>query len=216
MNHDIGHHGMDIVVIGGGWSVGQYDMKALCTRLNRSVSIGVNDAALLVPDCDYALSMDRLWTEGRWPQVQDLFAHDQVYIRKGVVKNFVLPPGVNQFEHINDGFTLASEPDKLNGSNSGTCAINLAWQWARRDNFAKVFLLGFDMQSGPNGEHHWYPNYPWRPNGATKKGNFNQWAREFWAINEKFKTFGITLINVNHRSAIKDLPTITFEEFVER
>lgn len=213
----------DVVVVAGGWSVSQFDKEALNKRLTRTQSIGVNDSALLLA-CRNALSMDRLWTEGRWATTKALFKLDRIWIRKGVVKNMTLPDEVHQFEHTGDTVSMATELGKLNGSNSGTCAVNLAYQWCRnsvglegaaRASNRKVFLLGFDMQDGPNGEKHWYPNYPWRPNGATKPGNFQQWAREFWSINECFKQIGVPLINVNFRSAIKDLCQITPEEFLE-
>lgn len=213
----------DIVVVGGGWSVGQCDRKKLEYKLRNTASIGVNDSAILLP-CRYALSMDRLWTEGRWRQVQLKFSDHSVWIRKGVAKNVNLPDAVHQFEHDGDCISMSSESGKLNGSNSGTCAVNLAWQWCNNSvglegaaaaSKRRVFLLGFDMQDGPNGEKHWYPNYPWRPNGATKPGNFRDWVSEFSSINERFKDIGVPLINVNHRSAITDLCRITLEEFLE-
>lgn len=208
--------GLDIVVVAGGWSISQCDQSALCDRLRNSESIGVNDSAILLP-CRYALSMDRLWTEGRWIQLNLQYKLDRVWIRKGVAKNMPLPVEVNQFQHSGDCTEMTNEPGKLNGSNSGTCAVNLAWQWAYNAvEPRRVFLLGFDMQDGPKGQKHWYPNYPWRPNGATKPGNFQQWAKEFWSINEKFKEIRVPLINVNRRSKITDVPTITYEEFLER
>lgn len=213
----------DIVVAAGGWSISQYDHDKLSNRLHAAATIGVNDSALLLP-CRYALSMDRLWTDGRWPQVAQKFHPHCVWIRKGVVKNTVLPEGVHLFEHTGDAISMTAESGKLNGSNSGACAVNLAWQWcknsvglegAARAANRRVFLFGFDMQHGPDGEKHWYPNYPWRPGAGTKPGNFRDWAREFWEINEKFKQIQVPLINVNHRSAIRDIPQITFEEFCD-
>lgn len=215
----------DTIVIAGGWSVGQYDRDKLCDQLQKPgvSSVGVNDSAILLP-CRYALSMDRLWTEGRWIQVRLKYEMDRVWIRKGVVKNMILPAGVHQFEHDGDCKTLTTEHGKLNGSNSGTCAVNLAYQWcynsvglqgAARASNRRVFLFGFDMQDGPNGEKHWYPNYPWRPNGATKPGNFRQWAGEFEDIAAKFAAIGVPVFNVNHRSAITSIPKITFDQFME-
>lgn len=213
----------DIIVVAGGWSVGQYPHETLCDRIHRAASIGVNDSALLLPT-RYALSMDRLWTEGRWPQVSMKFHPHAVWIRKGVVKNMTLPDGVHQFEHDGDATRMTDQSGKLNGSNSGTCAVNLAYQWCKnsvglqggaRASNRRVFLLGFDMQDGPNGEKHWYPNYPWRPNGATKPGTFRQWASEYREIGAMFSEIGVPVINVNHRSAITELPQMTFQQFME-
>jgi hypothetical protein len=205
----------DIVVIAGGWSVSQYDRVKLEYRIHKGQAvIGVNDSALLISGCTHALSMDRLWTEGRWGRVEKIFPHQSVYIRKGVAKNFTLPPEVNQFENSIDT-TMTTERGRLNGSNSGTCAVNLALQLALCQNIYRVFLLGFDMQDGPDGQKHWYPPYPWRPQGATKKGNFSAWAKEFKDIKDKFEQHQVRLINVNHRTQIKDVPCITFEEFLK-
>lgn len=205
----------DIVVIAGGWSLSDYSEDDLCERLMTATSIGVNDSSLLIP-CNHAVSMDRLWTEGRWPEIVRRYENDHIWIRKGVVKNMPLPDDVNQFqhEHVPSGAPIMTmRRGRLNGSNSGTCAVNLAYSMAGSGE--RVFLLGFDMCDGPNGEKHWYPPYPWRPNGATKKGSFTQWAREFEQIQRDFEARAIELINVNHRSQIKCLRTITFQEFLK-
>lgn len=207
--------GLDIVVVAGGWSISRYNMIELSSRLDRSIVIGINDAALLLPECDLAVTMDRLWIEGRYPQVEPLFEHEEIYVRKGVAKNFQLPAGVNQFQHDGSVRTMTKERGCLNGSNSGTCGINLAFQLALNINIYKVFLLGFDMQDGPEGQKHWYPPYPWRPQGATTPGTFKVWSGEFREINQQFSKEGIRLINVNHRSTIAALVKIKFQDFLE-
>ena len=200
----------DFIVLAGGWSVSQYDL-AIVDWMSY-YTIGVNDASLLKP-CKFALTMDRLWIEGRWRQLSQLYHNNRIYVRRGVAKNFTLPDNVNQYSHDGKCRGMTPESGKLNGSNSGTCAVNLAYQMA--DPRDRVFLFGFDMQDGPNGEKHWYPPYPWRPNGATKSGTFRTWAEEFAEIRRDFDLKGVELINVNHRSQIKCLPTITFQEFLK-
>jgi hypothetical protein len=55
----------------------------------------------------------------------------------------------------------------LNGTNSGLCGFNLAYQMRPK----QILLFGFDMKRGPNGEAHWFPDYPWaKPGGATTSG----------------------------------------------
>lgn len=198
----------DVIVLAGGASVMEYDLHLLHTR---GFLIAVNDAALFT-QCDTAFTMDRLWLEGR-QQMLKILNPPEIYYRKGTPKNFDPPQHWIPFTHSERDPTIMSrELGKFNGSNSGTCALNLAYQRAEK----RVFLLGFDMQRGPRQEKHWYPDYPWAADekSGTKKGTYNDWAKEFASIAAQFAEKQVRVYNVNHRSLITAFETITYDKFL--
>lgn len=194
----------DVIVLGGGASVMDYQIRHL---EEHGYLISVNDAALYTKP-DVAFTMDRVWLESRQLILKTLVP-PAIYYRRNTPKNFVPPQQWISYEH-DEGYPtlMTKQQGKLNGSNSGTCAINLAFQLLPK----RAFLLGFDMQHGPNGELHWYPDYPWV--GGTKKGKLREWAEEFADIAKQFKEAGIEVFNVNHRSLIKSFPVISYEDFM--
>lgn len=197
-----------VIVLAGGASVMEYRLRDI---EQRGCLIAVNDAALFTK-CHAAFTMDRLWLEGRQLMLKAL-SPPEVWYRKGTPKNFTPPLMWNAFTH-DEGYPTLMTPEhgKLNGSNSGTCAVNLAFQ--RKPE--RVFLLGFDMQRGPKGEKHWYPDYPWANDekSGTKRGTYNDWAQEFADIALQFQKERIEVFNVNHRSLIEAFKVISFDEFL--
>lgn len=213
-----------IVVLAGGWSVFKLSSTDRRWIFGRCCSIGVNDSALK-QQCDYALSMDRIWLEARLPLLRRMYEPAWIYVRKGVVKEHgLVPAGVIEFDCDPNEHKMSLMKDRLNGTNSGTCAVNLALKLAIQRKAKDVYLLGFDMRQGPGGQKHWYPSDPLpttdggeRPHGTTKPSKFRAWANEFEAIRGAFLKQGKNLINVidpNHPSAILDLPTMTQAEFI--
>lgn len=199
----------DVIVLAGGASVREYNIRDI---ERRGHLIAVNDSAIYTK-CDVAFTMDRLWLEGRQLLLKTL-APPAVWYREGTPKNFVPPKQWFSFVH-DDGYptVMLSEFGKLNGSNSGTCAINYAFQCRTH----RVFLLGFDMQRGPEGEKHWYPDYPWATDerSGTKRGTYKDWVEEFSEIAAQFEMAGMEVYNVNHRSLIRAFPVVSFEKFKE-
>jgi len=194
----------DIIVLGGGASVMAYPLRHL---EDHGYLIAVNDAAIYTKP-DVAFTMDRLWLEGRQLLLKTLVP-PAIYYRHKTPKNFVPPKQWVAYEHDEEfPLLMTKQQGKLNGSNSGTCAINLAFQLLPN----RVFLLGFDMQHGPGGELHWYPDYPW--GGGTKKGKLREWAEEFGEIARQFTEAGVQVFNVNHRSLIKAFPVISYDDFM--
>ena len=197
----------DVIVLAGGASVMQYNLRDL---EHRGYLIAVNDAAIYTK-CHVAFTMDRLWLEGRQLLLKVL-QPPEIWYRKGTPKNFEPPYTWNAFTHDKDYPTLMTkEHGRLNGSNSGTCAVNRAFQLRPE----RVFLLGFDMQHGPRGEKHWYPDYPWGNGGGSKPGTLREWKEEFGDIAKQFKQEGIAVFNVNHRSLITAFPVISYDEFLK-
>ena len=194
-------------IIGGGWSATEVHTNAL--RKYGSV-IGVNDAALWA-DVDTCLTMDRLWFENRLPYLKARRV-PSIWVREKCDCNIKDPKRWTTFKHLREP-GLSHTKGTLYGSNSGTCAINLAYQWMHEG--SNLFLIGFDMCKGPNGEPYWYPPYPWaQPEGSTKPGHFRDWLREFDMINSVFVARGMNVYNVSSRSAIGVFPKLSFDSMM--
>lgn len=197
-------------VIGGGWSVKQW-VDRLDDLISHGHVIGVNDAGWRVR-CHEAITMDRLWFENRWPILRDSRVQ-RTWVREKCDCN--VPRKTERdnwltFKHFNK-ITPSEIEGVLHGGNSGTCAINLAFlQMAQGDN---LFLFGFDMQKGPNGEPYWYDHYPWAsPTGATKPGHFNSWVKDMIGFAQYARRKGFNIYNVTTRSMIPYFPKITFDQ----
>lgn len=200
-------------VIGGGHTVDSYDIRELKWF---GKAIGVNDAALWAP-VHICLTMDRLWFEHRWPYLRTLRVAE-TYVREKCDCNVPRKDARDNwktFKHFNKP-GLGETPGELWGANSGSCAINLAFQLSEPGD--RIFLLGFDMQKGRGGQPYWYPPYPWaQPEGATSGGKYKEWAPQFKAIGDHVRRSDRQILNVTHDSKIDDLsiPKITFERMWE-
>lgn len=183
----------EISIIGGGWSAGLLDLAQV-----RGTVIGVNDGAVHAPRVDITVSMDRLWTEWRWPLLK--VRAGPTWIRRSAMKNVRGEwDGLRRFECDNESVVFSDDPDTLNGTNSGFCALNLAYQMRPR----RIWLFGFDMSRGPKGEPYFFPPYPWAPGGATKDGKYKAWAAQFGDARTKFQAAGIDVTLVGAGKAIQ-------------
>lgn len=172
-----------VTVLAGGWSARQY-----LDRLEGTI-VGVNDAAIFSP-CDIAVSMDRLWTENRWAHLVEI--GKPAWLRRSACKNIPrpLPNWACTFENDHESTVFTDDPETLNGTHSGFCALNLAYQLRPK----RLVMVGFDMGKGPDGEAHWWPDYPWaKPGGATTSGRFKAWAAQFAGAAAQFKAAGIAV-----------------------
>lgn len=82
---------------------------------------------------------------------------------------------------------MSDKPGVLNGTNSGLCAVNLAYQMRPK----VLRLYGMDLKRGPKGERHWYPPYPWNPAKGTSDGTFAKWKADLWDAIRQCKREGI-------------------------
>jgi hypothetical protein len=156
-----------VTVLAGGWSARQY-----LDRLEGTI-IGVNDAAIFSP-CrhrrQHGPAVDRapLGPPGRDRQAglaAPIGAEEHPPAAAGLGRSFDLRPHLDRLSTDVEGV--------LNGTHSGFCALNLAYQMRPQ----RLVLVGFDMGKGPGGEAHWWPDYPWaKPGGATTGGKFKAWA----------------------------------------
>lgn len=199
-------------VIGGGWSIKQWSDR-LPDLMSYGHVIGVNDAAIHT-DVHEALTMDRLWFENRWKQlaasrVQKVWVREKCDCNVEGDGSFAW----SRFKHFNRPYP-STEYLTLHGGNSGTCAMNLAFQ--QMDSGDNLFLFGFDMQKGPNGEPYWYPPYSWaKPDGATKVGHFNLWVKDMFGFAQHAHVKKLNVYNVTTRSMIPHFPKLTFDQMLE-
>jgi hypothetical protein len=189
-----------VSIVGGGWSVSEIDLSKIPGTI-----IAINDAAMHLPRCHAIVSMDRLWTEHRWDTLRDLRV--TTWLRRSAVQNIKdrAQPWLRVFECDHESIEFSTDPNRLNGTNSGTCGLNLAYLSRPRD----LFLFGFDMQKGPKGEPYWYPPYEWRPIGATSSGTYARWSKEFERVAQQFRAIGTRVTNVSSRSLIGAFPCTT-------
>lgn len=181
-----------ISVVGGGWS-----FRDVATRPLPGLVIGVNDSAVHLDRCDIALTMDRLWAEYRAGELQRRGLRS--FVRRSAMKNLSPWPNLTVFDCDNESTEMSDVAGILNGTNSGMCALNLAYQLRPK----RIFLFGFDMSRGPAGEPYWFANYPWAPAGATPNGRYAAWAKQFHPVAEACRRVGIEVLNVSPLSAVE-------------
>lgn len=192
-----------ISVVAGGWSVTQIDLDCI-----PGFVIAVNDSAILLPRVDLVVSMDRLWTEHRFKWLHE--RQQKCLLRRSAVQN--LPsinwPWMRIFECDYESTEFTNQDGYLNGTNSGMCAFNRAYQMRPFE----IILFGFDMQRGPKGQMHWFPDYPWDYTSTDSK--LKRWSRQFEDAALKCNAAGISVINASTRSLIKTFPKTS--EFMKK
>lgn len=172
-----------ITIVAGGWSASQLNLERLPGTI-----IAVNDSAMYLPKWDICVSMDRLWAEHR---VESLKGRDKaIWLRSSTMANIAKAPPIVTFNCDHRSTVLAERPAEghwLNGTHSGFCALNLAYQMRPRD----LYLVGFDMALGPRGERHWFPDYPWKNGGGSSALKLREWAFQFKTAYGQLRRAGI-------------------------
>jgi hypothetical protein len=143
-----------------------------------------------------------LWTENRWQRLMTLqraaYLRDKalIHIQKASIPSWVWP-------FYCDEKTVKFSNDimqGLNGTNSGVCALNLAYLMRPK----MLYLFGFDMKRGPADKAYWHRPYEWAPDrGSTKDKKYEDWSRQFSIIAQQFKGIGTRVINVSGNTAVK-------------
>lgn len=188
-----------ITVLAGGWSASKVDLRKLPGTV-----IAVNDAAYYAPKWDICVSMDRIWAENRIEVLRRQMK--PIWLRRSTIRNFPMRNlsdmrPIMLFECDHTSTTLAEapapgEPRHLNGTHSGFCALNLAYQMRPR----QVFLVGFDMALGPKGERHWFPDYPWKNGGGSGARRLAEWASQFQTAADQFLAAQISVYVIGSKS----------------
>jgi hypothetical protein len=187
-----------VTVIASGWSAGSLAEPPR----GIGITIGVNDSCLHAV-CRFAVSMDRLWTENRWAKLCDNVERRYIHhahIRLSALKRLEdRPPWLHPFECDYKSTVPSDAAGTLNGTNSGMCALNLAYQMRPR----LLVLIGFDMNRSPDGRAYWHLPYPWAlDRGNTSGGKYIAWAAQFEAFATACRREKIDVVNTSMTSAI--------------
>lgn len=112
------------------------------------------------------------------------------------------------------------------GFNSGAAAINLGYCLGAK----RIFMLGFDMQSLPNGRVHWHAGYPDKKENFTNKDlamgkvprrskvqpPYKRQINGFEPISKEAEKLGLEIINLSPNSKIKEFPIKSFWDFFDK
>lgn len=200
-----------VIILGGGYSIKEMNVD-LNDLTNRGYVIGVNESSVHAK-VNCALSMDRLWMVHRAHHVQkqhiDVLFRECAFNKSGLIRWREL----KTFKNDHTSTLMSREDGVLNGTSSGMCALNAAYQM-RPD---RVFLFGFDMKRlDPNGGAYWHPPYSWaKQEGGTSDGKYGAWAKEFETVAIQFLHSGISVCNVSPKSAINTWKKINYDRFKE-
>lgn len=159
--------------------------------------IAVNTSYKMAPFCDLIYACDARWWQ--WQKGVPEFTGLKYSLQRRAERW----PGVTALRiGTHDGLSL--DPTTLNtGKNSGQQAVNLAVHLGAK----RIILLGYDMQKGKHGEHHWHKEHPSRTPDLYRK-----FLRYFSTIEEPLKQLGVEVINCSRRSALDIFPRMSLEQ----
>lgn len=163
-----GTWGQPVYLIGGGPSLKGFDFS----RLN-GLTVGINKAAWLL-STDVFFTLDQTLVRQCYQQIKQ-------YVEDGGIAYLAMPANEDRHQAIEGahyvirdrGGGLHTDPNRINGVNSGFGALGLAYH----KRAPEIGLLGFDMMRGSKTETHWHDGYKWH-NPANHK-YFDKWASNF-------------------------------------
>ena len=185
--------GCTVVCFGGGPSLTRADVDVCRGRMR---AIAINTAYQLAPWADVLYGCDAKW----WAW------HRGVPTFRGL--KYALEPKAGAWPNAqvleNTGRTgLELAPTGLrHGKNSGYQAINLAVHLGA----ARIVLLGYDLQLGPRGEHHWHGAHP------NRVAPFLEVDAFFLTLVQPLAALGIEVLNCSRRTALTAFPRRPLEE----
>lgn len=201
-----------VSIVSGGWSASQVDLNAV-----PGFVIGVNNSSLHMPRIDAGISMDRRWAEAYWPwfKTKNETQRLELYLRPNNVLNIIeRPDWLHVYKCDHRSHVMSDEPGKLNGTNSGGVALNLAYQMRPKT----LYLFGFDYRPGPKSEWHWFEHGVGKDVvGAysIQAGRYGGWARQFDAAGPMFKSKGIDVVNVSDISVVRAFRKLSPRDFMK-
>jgi len=109
------------------------------------------------------------------------------------------------------------------GYNSGAAAINLAYYLGA----VRIFLLGFDMYSLPDGRVHWHGGYPDKkenftikdmkagkvPKRSTSTPAYKRQLNGFDSISKGIAKVNVQVINLSPNSKVQEFPIASFWDY---
>jgi hypothetical protein len=106
-------------------------------------------------------------------------------------------PGLNHIEVVDGEPGLAMKPGRIYaGGNTGYQLLGLAFIWGA----ARIVLLGYDMQLGPQGEIHHHGAHERLRNPS--EANLRDWTQRFVQLGADLSEQGVEVINASRRTAL--------------
>ena len=103
--------------------------------------------------------------------------------------------GIHYVEAVDEP-GLSTKPGRIHtGLNSGYQAIGFAYLWGA----ARIILLGYDMQRGPNGESHHHGDHE---GGLPNLGTMPEWTRRMVQLGIDLRARGVEVVNATRQTAI--------------
>ena len=196
--------GETVVILGGGSSLTPEDVN-LCQGKARVIAI--KEAHCLAPWADCLYAGDAKW----WRAYQG--APDFAGLKYTIAQDPNQEPmgewpGLNVLQNTGtDG--LESEPTGLRtGYNSGYQAIGLAVHLG----VSRVFLLGFDMWTGPSGAQNWFETYPHLIKSHHVPSPYPIFHQAFASIVEPLKQANVEVVNASRWTMLTVFPYLSLEE----
>lgn len=163
--------------------------------------IAVNDAYQHVRH-DAILSMDGRWAKNRMPHMGDTTG--PIYLRRsafGHVDTNTVPTDILRriqvFDCDHTSSLFGHFASRLNGPNSGYCALNLAYVMCPDT----LYLFGFDHHG-----NHFHKESEWRQRGegcSNSPAKFANWAEACKTARSMFDSIGVRVINTSRDSKIR-------------
>lgn len=168
------------------------------------VLFGCNDAYRVFHDLNVHYAADGNWWHKHHEHCRTLpsekWAHADDAINKGLGLNLVA------VEHYDNG--LSRNPAYVNGGgNSGMQLMGLAYLMGIR----RMVLVGYNLQSGPRGEKHFFGNHP---PGLVNCSDYSKFVQSFQHIPEFNKD--LTVIQCTPDTALRYFPERDLAETLRR
>ncbi|MCH7573609.1 MAG: hypothetical protein IIA59_00630 [Candidatus Marinimicrobia bacterium] len=200
------YRGETIVIIGGGPSL---TPEQLNPAVDRARTIAINDAYILAPGADVLYATDAKWW-GWHPDALEFAGIRAACKWRADLNRWHDEWNGNPFPQVH---TLASTGEEgleskpwglRTGGNGGYQAINLAAHLGA----TRIILIGYDMQPGPDGKHHWFGDHP---NGVAPLYDVNM-LPHFPSLVDPLRDLGIEIFNCSPGSALTCFPMANLED----
>ncbi len=186
--------GQAVFIVGGGPSIKGFDFD----RLRGHNVIAVNNSGLdLVPWAHVLFWADKRWLEWNNTRLEEHYGKYKVSRKTPHIKT-AHDIKVMQFK----AKCFSKQPDAVGGWCGGSSAINLAYLMGAKT----IILMGFDMRPGNYHDDHKLPH--------LEGQHRDKFIPTLEAMAPTLDKLGVTVINTNHRSALRCFPFADIEELL--
>lgn len=157
--------------------------------------LAVNDGVDRAPWADALYAAEEKW----WTWNQGSLPRYKFTVSEPAAMRYSL-----QFVKPQQEAGLCLDPDGIaHGGHSGYGAVNIAYHLGAK----RIVLLGYDMQPGPEGQHHFFGDHP--------DGSHLAYASrlKLWpALDAALHAQGVELFNATRQTALTCIPCVQLED----